>query len=391
MSNILLIDDDPDICDALSRFLRTRGYDVSIADSGASAVGLILSERFDLTICDVSMPGMDGIQTVRRLRESDPDLAVLMLTGVNDARLAVDSVAVGAMDYLIKPVSLTTLHAAVEQALHRRQLLVEQRRIERIIREEVAERTAELEADRRNLRGMTVTMVDALITVMETKDAHLRGHSQRVAAMAAAVAEHLRLPLGVVEQVRIAGRLHDVGTIGLREAVLNKPGSLTEDERRHVQKHVSIGVEILAPLKHLALAVTYVQDHHEQWDGRGYPRGLKGERISIGGRILAVCDTYDALTSSRSYQRLVDPLAALGVIDGLAGSSLDPACCAALAHVVMNLQPLPFVEVDAVPGLAVPRDEAVRRVPRRAFPGPIDEEHSDEVCALGLQPAGQSR
>lgn len=347
MNKILLIDDDPDICQALSRFLVSRGFDVSTAESGASAIGLILSEKFDLAVCDVSMPGMDGIQTVRRLRESDPDLAVLMLTGVNDARLAVDSVAVGAMDYLIKPVSLTTLLAAVEQALHKRGLLVGQRRIERIIREEVAERTAELEADRRNLRAMTVTMVDALITAMETKDVHLRGHSQRVAAMAAAVAEHLQLPLGVVEQVRIAGRLHDVGTIGLREAVLNKPGALTEAERRHVQEHVGIGVDILAPLKHLALAVTYVQDHHEQWDGRGYPRGLAGERISIGGRILAACDTYDALTSSRAYQTPVDPPAALAVIAGLAGTSLDPACCAALEHVVTNLQPLPFVDVEA--------------------------------------------
>lgn len=359
MSKILFIDDDPAVSEALARFLCSRGYEVTIADSGASAVGLILSEAFSLAICDVSMPGMDGIQTVRRLRESDPDLAVLMLTGRNDARLAVDALAAGAMDYLIKPVSLTTLQDSVEHALHKGRLLADQRRIERIIRDEVAERTAELEADRCNLQTLTVTVAEALITAMEAKDVHLRGHSQRVAAMAAPVAEQLGLPPSVVEQVRLAGRLHDVGTIGLRESVLNKPGVLSDAERAHVQEHVRIGVEMLAPLTHLGLTVTYVQDHHEQWDGGGYPQGLKGEQISIGGRILAVCDTYDALTSSRSYQRRVTPLEALSIMDGLAGTALDPRCCAALAYVVTTLQPLPFVDVVApAPAAELPSSPA---------------------------------
>ena len=164
----------------------------------------------------------------------------------------------------------------------------------------LAERAATLEQEQAALRDATVRMAKSLAVAMEAKDPHLHGHSHRVAALGAAIAEELGLDAETVEAVRLAGRLHDVGKIGIREAVLNKPGTLTADEYAHVQQHVAIGVEILSPFTHLGEVLTYVHHRHEHWDGSGYPQGLRGSAISVGGRILTAADTFDALTSARA-------------------------------------------------------------------------------------------
>src|SRR5262249_7107151 len=157
---------------------------------------------------------------------------------------------------------------------------------------------------------------------------------QRVAELAASIADQLALSADVVEQIRLAGRLHDVGKIGTRESVLNKPGKLTPEEFAHVKEHVRIGMAILAPLEHLGDALRYVEDHHEHWDGGGYPRGLAGADISLGGRILAAADAFDALTSKRAYR---DPMGAEETIQFLqahSGRLLDPTVYIALRSVV---------------------------------------------------------
>jgi response regulator RpfG family c-di-GMP phosphodiesterase len=268
-----------------------------------------------------------------------------MLTGVNDAATATEALTLGAMDYLVKPIELASLQRAVERALHRRGLEMERRRVEEHIREEVAARTAELEQEKNALRELTLGVADALINAMEAKDLFLRGQSRRVADQAASVAEELRLDVDVVENVRLAGRLHDVGKIGIREEVLNKPGPLTAEEFTHVKEHVRIGMEILAPLKHIPLALEFIGDHHEHFDGSGYPRGVGGEAISIGGRILAACDAFDALTSrrafreARSLRETVEYLEANHV-----GRLLDPAVFAALKRVVLRRKTLTFID-----------------------------------------------
>jgi putative two-component system response regulator len=351
IERVLVIDDEPAICDLLERYLGSRGYDVRTAGSGSAAIDLAGDEPFAIALCDVRMPGMNGLETVRRLGEIDPEMAVIMVTGADHARTAMDAVDLGVMDYLVKPVEMAEVEAAVQRGLNKRRLLIDQRRVERIIREEVAERTAELEAERHALRSLTVSVAESLVNALETKDPHLRGHSQRVAAMAAAVGEHLGLDAETVEQLRLAGRLHDVGTIGVREAILNKPGSLTPDEVAHVREHVRIGVEILAPLRHLGAAQDFVRDHHERWDGDGYPRRRAGTEISIGGRILAACDTFDALTSTRPYRTQRGPVEALGYMRGLVGTVLDPAVFDALEEIIRHHRTLEFIDnADGVLG-----------------------------------------
>ena len=341
---VLVVDDEESIRRAIGKFLRSRGFEVVTADSGMEALEQLSQQSFVLMLCDVRMPGLTGIEVVPRALQLDGLLAIMMLTAVNDAPTATEAMSNGAMDYLMKPVELADLEQAIVRALHKRALMIEQRRVERMIREEVVQRTEELEREKTALRDLTVRIAETLINAMEVKDVYLRGHSQRVAELAASVAEELNLSPDQVEQIRIAGRLHDVGKIGTREAVLNKPGKLTPEEFAHVKEHVRIGMEILAPLNHLGDALVFVHDHHEHFDGGGYPRGLKGADISIGGRVLAAADAFDALTSKRAYREPMEPNQTIEFLREHVGQLLDPEVFKALETVVGRRKTLTFID-----------------------------------------------
>jgi putative two-component system response regulator len=343
---LLVVDDEAQITQALSRFLSSCGYEVETAASGPEALAALGRDKFVLMVCDVRMPGLSGVEIIPRALRLDPDLAVLMLSGVNDAPTATGALATGALDYLLKPVELGHLRKAIERALHRRGLEIDRRGIERVIRQEVATQTEELEREKLALRDLSVSTVETLINAMEAKDVYLRGHSQRVAELSASIAAQLRLDEDTVELVRMAARVHDVGKIGIRESVLNKPGPLTPEEFEHVKEHVRVGVDILGPLKHLGAALPYVEDHHEHWDGGGYPNGKKGAEISIGGRILAAADAFDALTSRRAYRQ---PRNARSTIEYLAANGvglLDPEVYEAMATVILRQKSLVFSFIE---------------------------------------------
>jgi len=337
---LLVVDDEELITKALARYLGSRGYDVETASSGEAALEVLAAGHFSLVLCDVRMPGLSGLEVVPRALQIDPDLAIMMLTGVNDAPTATGALATGAIDYLLKPVELAELHQAIERALHRRELEIERRKVERVIREEVAARTAELEQEKLALRDMSIATVEALVNAMEARDVYLRGHSQRVAELAASIAAELKLDEDTVEHVRIAARIHDIGKIGISESVLNKPGPLTREEYEHVKEHVRISIDILTPLKHLGPTLDYVQDHHEHWDGQGYPNGKSGEAISIGGRILAAADAYDALTSQRAYRVAKRPRETVEYLSARSGDLLDPRVYEAMANVILRQKSL---------------------------------------------------
>lgn len=341
---LLVIDDEEAIRVALAKFLRSRGFEVQTAESSEVALEILGKERFHAALCDVRMPGISGLDLVPRALSIDPDLAVLMLTAVNDAPTATEALLLGAVDYLMKPIELADLEQVIERALHKRDLGIEQRKVDTMIREEVAQRTLDLERERAALRQLSVAVIDSLIAVQEAKDVYLRGHAHRVADIAAGMADFLGLHDEVVEMVRVAGRLHDVGMIGIQEEVLHTPGPLTAEEFDHVKEHVRIGVEVLAPLEHLGVALEFVRDHHEHWDGGGYPRGLKGEDIAIGGRILAAADAFDALTSRRPYRESVTPNEAVSYLEAHAGTLLDPRVYEALRAIVSRRKSLVFID-----------------------------------------------
>ena len=328
---LLVVDDEEGIRRAYAGILGHAHYTVDTAASGEEAIAALGREQFSVVLCDVRMPGLDGFAVMRRARELDPEVALIVVAAVDDAATATAALRAGASDYLTKPVEHTVLEAAVARALTEREAA--QQRTTMAIRDAVAARTAALEHEKMGLRTMNVSMAEALVRAMEAKDTFLRGHSQRMAALAAEIATVMGLEPDIVDAVRLAARLADVGKIGTRESVLHKPGALTPDEYDHVQDHVRIGLEILSPLEHLGPVLEYVRDHHEHFDGTGYPRAVEGNAISIGGRILSAADAFVALTSRRSYRDPLSTSEALRHLRLYVGRLLDPNVFAALKTV----------------------------------------------------------
>jgi len=341
---VLVVDDEEPIRNALKKYLVQQHFDVYTAASADEALAELRRHKVALMLSDIRMPGTSGVDLVPLALDIEPDLAVLMLTAVNDATSAALCMQRGAMDYLTKPLELADLGRAVQRALKRREMMVENRHLSEWLKEEVTTRTAELQRERLKLQRLSVATLEALVNALEAKDPYLRGHSARVADLAATVAAELGLNEDQVEEVRVAGRLHDLGKIGTRESVLNKQGALTPEEFDHVKQHVVIGSQILAPLAHLGDIIGYVRSHHERWDGTGYPDGRKGEDIPLGGRILGAAEVFDALTTSRPYQEKLTPEGAVTRMEELAGSVLDPKVCAALRAVVGRRHTLVYLD-----------------------------------------------
>jgi putative two-component system response regulator len=331
---LLLVDDDAAVRGALAAMLESFGYAVETAESGEAGLAALARSRFSILLCDIRMPGLDGVEVIRVALDVDPDLGIIMVTAAVDAGTATAALTAGAWDYLMKPVEASILRAAVQRALRRRNATL--RRTQHAVERDVAARTAAIEHERVALHAMTVNSVESLLKAMETRDPYLVGHSQRMSALAADVATALGMDTESVEQVRLAARLADIGKIGLRTEVMNKPGRLTPEEFDHVQDHVRLGVEILSPLSHLGVVLDYVRDHHEHYDGTGYPRAVAGDAISIGGRILAAADAFVALTSRRAYREPMTPVAAIDHLRESAGSLLDWSVYAALRSVIQH-------------------------------------------------------
>jgi response regulator RpfG family c-di-GMP phosphodiesterase len=341
--NILVVDDEAALRNALARFLGKQGYKVALAASGEEALEQLERERASLMLLDIRMPGLSGIEVLPRALEIDPDLAIVMLTAVDDATSAAMCMQRGALDYLGKPLELTALERALTRALRRRDTMLQERGITTWLKEEVTLRTQELEGAAERQAELTVATLEALVNALEAKNDYLGGHSARVAAFAATIANELGLPDEEIDQVRTAGRLHDLGMIGIREAVLDKQGTLTEEEYEHVKQHVTIGAQILAPLVHLAPVVSFVKSHHERWDGGGYPEGLAGEHIPLGARIIGGAEVYDALTTNRPYMQSMSPEDAVKRMRELTGQVLDSSVMDALAAAIERRQTLEFL------------------------------------------------
>jgi len=341
---ILVVDDEEPIRNALKKFLTQQQYEVYAAGSGDEALQQLRRHRIALMLCDIRMPGTSGVDLVPQAIEIEPELAILMLTAVNDATSAALCMQRGAMDYLTKPIELADLGRAVQRALKRREMLLEHRQLNQWLKEEVSTRTAELQRERMKLERLSVATLEALVNALEAKDPYMRGHSARVADLSATVAHELGMQEEEVEHVRVAGRLHDIGKIGTRESVLNKQGALTPDEFEHVKQHVIIGSQILAPLSHLGDIIPAVRHHHERWDGTGYPDGLRGEEIPMGARIIGAAEVFDALSTSRAYQEKMSAEKAVERAADLSGTVLDPKVYEALVSVVAGPRTLEFLD-----------------------------------------------
>lgn len=337
----LVVDDDPLVRRSLCRVLLAQGMEPIEAESGEAALALLMADRsIPLVITDLYMPGMDGLTLVREVRSRCPDTAVLVVTGVADVDTAVKSFQLGASDYLSKPVLMEEVRARVQSALEKRRLVLENRWLQKSYQERLETQLREL--SQRN-KEMFLGQIQMAVRMLEARDIYTRGHSQRVSIYATKTAVQLGITGDLLEQVRLGGELHDIGKIGTRDEILNKPSALTEAEFREVQRHVTEGEEILAPLRRdHPIMLQIVRSHHEHLDGSGFPDGLEGEAIPLPARIVSVADAFDAMTTNRAYRETRTPAEALKEIERHAGTQFDPEVVGAFQRGFRDLHRLPI-------------------------------------------------
>lgn len=321
----LVVDDEPLLRHVLRRLMEADGFAVREAGGGDEALRRLAEAPVDLLLTDLHMPAMDGIALLEAVRRLHPDTAVVLVTAVADVEVAVRCLSRGAMDYLTKPFQVAEARARIGQVMERRRLVLENRDYQLHLESRVAEQA-------RKIEELFLAGVQALADALDAKDPYTRGHSVRVAHYGVAIAHELGLDAATVEQVELGGHVHDIGKIGVREAVLHKPGPLTDDEYAHVMTHPVVGWRMLAPLlRDRPMALDVVRSHHERWDGSGLPDGIAGEAIPLVARIAAAADALDAMTSRRPYRDAMRLDAAVAEVRRQAGTQFDPAVAAGLA------------------------------------------------------------
>lgn len=325
-ASILAVDDDRLILDIVSRVTDSAGYRCLTADSGPAARTVLEEENVDLLVCDIRMPNDNGLELISELHIQDPDMGIMMLSGVDDPLVAEVAAERGASGYLLKPFNDRQLLIEIANALHRRRLQWRQASREADLEASLAARNLDLESTNAELRTARREIIHRLSRAVEARDGDTGGHIERIGRLAAELTGWLGLGEELQESIRLAAPMHDVGKIGVRDAILLKPGPLDEEERAAMQRHTEIGHQILSGsgLDVLDLAATVALNHHERWDGKGYPRGLAGEDIPIEGRVVAVADVFDALLSPRVYRPALDLDGALEIMREGRGSQFDP-------------------------------------------------------------------
>jgi putative two-component system response regulator len=314
---ILIVDDEAAVRQLLSRRVAREGYRCEEASTGDEALIKIKSNPVQLVILDIKMPGRSGIELLPEIKAAHPDIAVIMATAITDTSTAIQCMKQGAYDYITKPFNLDGVVLSIERALEKRKLELENRDYQQHLEQKVGEQA-------QKIRASFLNAITALVYALEAKDKYTSGHSQRVAEISVAIAAELGLSQQDIEKIRLAGLIHDIGKIGVRESILNKSGRVNASEYQHILSHCDIGEHILTPIVEDEQILKAVRHHHERYDGTGYPDGLSGEQIPLGARILAVADTYDAIISGRPYREAESIQTACNEIQRHKGTQFDP-------------------------------------------------------------------
>jgi putative two-component system response regulator len=316
---ILVVDDEPSIRQVATRILQKQGYACDPCESASEAIKKIAAVKYELVVSDIMMPGMSGIDFLAEIKKTHPDIAFIMLTAIDDHETAIRTLELGAFGYVIKPFESNELIINVANSLRRRELEMERNRYEDRLEREVRERTAEIRATQEQ-----ITL--RLVTASGYRDEETGAHIRRMGEYAAILAQAMGLTAKAVEEMRLAAPMHDIGKIGVADAILKKPGKLTDEEFALIKGHTTIGGRILegSQILLLNLARDIALHHHEKWDGSGYPLGLRSDAIPLCARIVAVCDVYDALISDRVYRPALPEEKALAIMKEGRGSHFDP-------------------------------------------------------------------
>jgi len=328
---VLVIDDEPNVCNAVKAYLEPENFYVLTFTDPKQALKLFGQFDIDVVISDIRMPEFSGDDVLRFIRTKYPEVPVIMLTGLNDVRTAVAMTRMGAHNYLIKPVQKDVIVFAVEKALEYRQLLLrnkllqlEKLKYQKELENRIHERTRQLMEALNELRRIHKETVRILASAVEEKDPYTKGHSNNVRLYAKALADKLGFSEKKIERLEYAALLHDIGKIAISQEILDKPGPLTKKELEIVRQHPIIGERIISNVDFFKDIAPLVRHHHERWDGQGYPDGLRGEEIPFGARLLAVVDSFDAMTSNRPYRNALPLEQVLEIIEKNKGKQFDP-------------------------------------------------------------------
>lgn len=316
-AKVLIVDDEPLVCESISRKLQENGLATVSVTDGNQAIEELKKECFDLALLDIRMPQKSGLEILAEIKTQYPDIAVIIVTILADIDIAIGCMKKGAYDFIIKPIDFDILLLSIERALEKRRLTLENKRYQLYLEQKVKEQTE-------RIRELFLNSIRSLAYALEAKDVCTSGHSQRVTETAINIAKAMGFDETRLEKINIAGTLHDIGKIGIPEEILNKPGKLEKHEYDIVKTHPEVGERILRSVITDEEILRAIRHHHERYDGKGYPDRLSNDQIPEAARILAVADAYDAMTSDRPYRKAMTHLQACTELEKEKGLQFDP-------------------------------------------------------------------
>jgi len=326
LHTVLIVDDEPVVRKVLREGLSAGNYRCDEVGTAEEALNRLAKNPVELVLLDIKMPGKSGDDILPELKLKYPDTAVIMVTAITDTATAIRCMREGAYDYLVKPFNLDEVVLSADRALDRVRLELENRAYQQHLEQMVEEKTVELKRAIGMIKLASLDTIHRLARAAEYKDEDTGAHIKRMSQYSASIARKMGLSDSEVENILYAAPMHDVGKIGIPDRILLKTGSLDAKEWEIMKKHTVFGAEILrgSDAEFIRLAEVIALTHHEKWDGSGYPRGLRGSKIPLVGRIVAVADVFDAVTSKRPYKKPIATGKSLEIIREGRGSHFEP-------------------------------------------------------------------
>ncbi|MCX6357843.1 MAG: response regulator [Candidatus Aureabacteria bacterium] len=321
---IMVVDDEPSIRDIVCRGLRMHGFPCTAAANSREALTLIKTRLPAVIISDINMPGQGGLWLLQQVKVQYPDTAVIMLTAIGETQSAVNCLTQGADDYIVKPIHLKELALSVGRVLEKRRLVIQNKEYQHKLEILVEERTNDLMKALQQLKNSYDMTLQALVASLDAREHETGNHSQRVSMYALRLSKEMGIRSKDLHHISKGALLHDIGKIGIPDKILLKPGSLNEEEWKLMRRHPEIGYNILKNIDFLIPALGIVLNHHEHYDGKGYPKGLKGEGVPLWSRIFLVIDAFDTMTTDRPYRKAISFEKAFNEIKRCSGTQFDP-------------------------------------------------------------------
>jgi putative two-component system response regulator len=352
---VLIVDDEPVVRKILQRKLSLDGYHCEEAGSAEEALDRLTKDTVELVVLDIKMPGKSGVELLPEIKLRYPDTAVIMATAITDTATAIRCMREGAYDYLAKPFNLDEVSLSAERAIEKRRLELENKAYQQHLEEMVDQRTSELREAVQRIKIASLDTIHRLSQAAEYKDEGTGAHIRRIGQYCSGIARKMGLKDTEVENILYAAPMHDVGKIGIPDRILLKRGKFDPDEWEIMKQHTVIGADLLAgsDVEFIRLAEVIALTHHEKWDGSGYPRGLKGTEIPLVGRIVAIADVFDALTSARPYKEPFSIKKSFDIIQEGCGTHFDPDVVDAFFSIKAEIRSIKEVHKDEYEDLLV--------------------------------------